>query len=129
MTVHRDSPPSMMIICLGANDILARPLQDNVRIIRQSLNHLHHAYPGVKIVWSDILNRQHYTGLSNQASGAHVKKCLNRVGRKHSEFYIEHHLISYRLPLFFDEVHLNSFGNNFFLCHLTRFLLYIELAC
>lgn len=75
--------PIMIIIHLGGNDIVASKLRTFQKNISKVTRHIMSTYAGIKIVWSDILPRLVWTGVSPaEYKGMERKRgCINRWAR------------------------------------------------
>ncbi|XP_045210665.2 uncharacterized protein LOC123562078 [Mercenaria mercenaria] len=76
------SPPRIIIINLGGNDLLQFKTPDIGNLIRQEIVYLRDAFPQTMIIWLDILPRQVWPG----SRGGYIpietkRKRLNRIGR------------------------------------------------
>ena len=118
----------------GTNDIFARDTPINLtrgRLIEE-LNALRNFFPGVRLVWSNILPRKEYKRERKPGTG---KKCtvdLNdnarRVLKKKGNAHIikNSHIFNPKYDVFEDDVHLNDEGKALFCQHLSRALLYFN---
>ncbi len=116
-------PPHMIIICLGANDIAARCLLNNKRLIKKGIALISEVFPQCHIVWSDILPQLEFPeGYLSQA-GANIRMSLNNRGRHFAHSFLTHANIKVSMPVFFDNIHLNDEGLDRFLDNIRRFFI------
>ena len=116
--------PTMLIICLGANDIKPRkPVHLTKHLISDAIGHIRQTYPSLVVVWSDILHRQHYGTDYPLETGQNCRKALNVSGRQAAQGSIRHHVnIRPCSPVFHDSIHLNDLGCKLFLGNILQFL-------
>ncbi len=113
--------PGIIIVAVGTNDLGARDIKGNEHLLVQSLNYIKETYP-VFLVWSDILQCRKYKHYANHSVGATARIRLNISGRAAAHSFIGHPNIRHRLPLYYDNVHLNDKGCEIFLDNILRFL-------
>ena len=121
LSLASTSPPSVLLVHLGTNDLVGTPIQEIQWRLQQCLLSVSKHLPLTRLVWSEILPRLHYKGASSQAKVETARKTLNRrfrtlVGRfgghiiRHPNFQQNaRHL--YRK----DGIHLSEVGQNVFL--------------
>lgn len=54
-------PPKVIFINLGGNDLCALSVLRTFNMIRHGIDYLSAEFPGVSIVWVDILQRLHWS--------------------------------------------------------------------
>ncbi|XP_060570874.1 uncharacterized protein LOC132729148 [Ruditapes philippinarum] len=77
------SPPSIIIVHLGGNDLADLPILNLKDVIRDEIFYLREAFPTTVLIWVDILQRQTW----HNATGGWVamenkRKRVNRIGRQ-----------------------------------------------
>lgn len=115
--------PTMIIICLGTNDIKPKKkVFQSKLLIRKALQRIRQTYPSMFLVWSDILHRLHYKDYDSQESAMNCRWSLNKSGRQAAQDTIRHHWnITPCSPVFHDNVHLNDSGCKRFLENIREF--------
>ncbi|XP_045199650.2 uncharacterized protein LOC123553949 [Mercenaria mercenaria] len=118
------SPPSIIYINLGGNDLVYENTCELRRIIEIEINYLREAFPDTTIVWVDILQRQNWQGAFGGKKPIEKKrKRLNRIARKIVTESGRSDVISPDIDAetaFFrnDGVHLNLVGLEFYIDYL-----------
>ena len=117
--------PTMIVIHVGGNDIVATKQARLIKDIKRDINYLASVFPCVKIVWSDILPRKFWRGIENTPDNLikinEKRKRINRADRQvvreliHGKAII-HEIDTITSGLFKpDGVHLTLIGNAIFL--------------
>lgn len=120
------SPPSMIIINLGGNDLVSVKTPAIKEIIKQEMAYLREACPQAVLVWFDILQRQVWSGSRRGGKPIEKKrKRLNRIGRKivmdsgKGDVIVTE--IDAKTAFFRDDgVHLNEVGLEFYLYYVKE---------
>ena len=130
LTMLFNSPPAMIIIHLGGNDLVTIKQGKLIKSIKRDLNYISSVFPSALIVWSDILPRLSWRGitptLENLGKINRKRKCINRAGRQMARELprgrvIIHEIDTETKGLFSrDEVHLSPVGNDIFLSTLSE---------
>lgn len=77
------SPPSVIIINLGGNDLVVENTVELRKIIESEIQYLREAFPNATLIWMDILQRKHWQGsLGGYKPIEAQRKRLNHVARK-----------------------------------------------
>ncbi len=111
-------PPDILLIHLGTNDIGHSGSAWELRtLVRAFIREAHRRFPRALLVWSDILPRQRWLGMSDQRAAMKILKGMNasahRIICALGGVVITHKLIKYnKLDLFNDYVHLSKTGNS-----------------
>jgi lysophospholipase L1-like esterase len=80
------SPPSVIIIHLGGNDLTSLSLINLKKIMESEVSYLHEAFPQATLIWVDILPRRVWrVAHSNKPIEAKCKR-INRLGRQIIKF-------------------------------------------
>lgn len=119
------SPPKILIIHLGSNDLVTEGLTSKkfVEEITCSLLRYNALLPNTKLVWSAILPRLYWHG-APLGSGHKIDKKRKKINKQTKKFISElrggviwHHNISvHNVNLFrYDGTHLSDEGNRIFL--------------
>ncbi|XP_053382038.1 uncharacterized protein LOC128549419 [Mercenaria mercenaria] len=115
------TPPRIIIVNLGGNDLLTIKTPEIGNIIRQEIIYLRDAFPNTIIIWLDILPRQIWSGSRGGNAPIDAKrKRLNRIGRKIVSESGNSDIITTEIDsktAFYrpDGVHLNLVGLEFYL--------------
>ncbi|XP_045203614.2 uncharacterized protein LOC123556739 [Mercenaria mercenaria] len=76
------SPPSIIILHLGGNDITSSTTVQIKIIIREEITYLREAFPEATLIWVDILPRRTWRGATNLKTIEKKLLRLNRLGRQ-----------------------------------------------
>ncbi|XP_053568891.1 uncharacterized protein LOC128659240 [Bombina bombina] len=120
--------PHVIVLHLGGNDVGTMPMGDLASIMLADIRWLVAQFPGVKIVWSQIISRNVWRHMSSRKAGFRVKRKLIRdVGKAvlaAGGKVITHDNIRINSPGLFrrDEVHLSDTGTDLFLHNIRRSL-------
>lgn len=120
--------PSIILLHCGGNDLGYTPLKKLRQYISESFNLLSELFPGVKIIWSEILPRNVWRYSSNNIAMENSRKRINGyaggLAMKAGGAYLRHpKLCDCRLKFNYlknDGVHLNLTGNECFLNQLRN---------
>lgn len=118
------SPPSIIFIHLGGNDLTSASIVQIKRDMREDINYLREAFPDVTIIWIDILPRRVWSGAQKTEPHIDNKRVrLNRIGRqlvsKEGKFDLIKPDIDTKTGFFRpDGIHLNDVGLEFYMDYL-----------
>lgn len=121
--------PNFIILHCGGNDLGAVELKRFRLLVKQLFEFIHRQFPGVSIIWSEILPRQVWRFSENLQAMELSRKRMNsfagNLAVKMGGMYIRHSELSKNSQLYIDEdgVHLNSVGNKIFLKQLKKGIL------
>ena len=125
--------PSVLVIHLGTNDLVSTPIQNIQWTIQQCLDFVYSRFPGILVVFSEVLPRVHYPGAISHDKVEKARKTLNRrvrslLGRVGGHV-IRHPSIKRESTHLFrhDGVHLSVEGLGLFLKDLQEGLRYFLL--
>ena len=111
------TPPKVILIHLGGNDITKHSLRFIFKMLQESLEYITSAFPDCKFVWIDILQRLNWgVGNDEKRSVEKKRKRVNQFGhkqiRKTNDYQILCMDINEKTPGFFrnDAVHLSDVG-------------------
>lgn len=111
------TPPKVILVHLGGNDLCTKSLLQVFNLIRNGLNYLLAAYPDVHYIWVDILQRLHWTSsYQGDVIIERKRQRTNRFGRSLvatcSKGHSLVHDIDIHTPGFFrnDGIHLSNIG-------------------
>lgn len=119
-----ESPPDILVIHCGGNDIGAIELLDFRRQIRASLFDIMTMLPSTKLVWSQILPRSSWRYSKNieamNRSAARLNNFAAWICIQSGGSYVKYPEILWNMPGLFSEdgVHLSNIGNEVFLYRL-----------
>lgn len=112
----------MIVLHCGGNDIGILPLKDLMQLTVNTIRFVAlHKFPGVKLIWSQILPRHNWKYSNNQHAMEKARKRLNSLAAKTvldlGGAYIKHPQIYLNSRILFhsDGVHLSDRGNAIFL--------------
>lgn len=119
------SPPSIIIIHLGGNDLTSISLIKLKKVIESDITYLRDAFPQTTLIWVDILPRRVWRGALTLKPIESKRKRVNRQGRQIVKLSGKSDTISPDIDTetnFFrdDGVHLNAVGLEFYLFHLKE---------
>ena len=118
------SPPKIIVIHLGGNDITRHSIGGMARLIKQGIQYLRAAFPRTILIWVDILPRISWGVVEGAVSAIHGKvRRINVEGHKiiSKGVGVKFHVLKidiYRHTLGFfreDGVHLSVVGLEFYL--------------
>lgn len=116
------SPPKVIFINLGGNDLCSISVLSIFNMIKRGINYLAAAYPGVSIVWVDILQRLHWSDtVEGDILTEGKRRRVNRFGRQKVSLLPGGHSlvhdIDYKTPGFYraDGIHLSEVGLEMYL--------------
>ncbi|KAK2851942.1 hypothetical protein Q5P01_008218 [Channa striata] len=125
--LSRQSPPNVLVVHAGGNDLGWVAAEDLVFKMQQELRHLHEEFPAMKLVYSCINERKVWrTGWPRNINkdrkvvNSHMRKALHSLGGE----VIEHpHLHFYSKTNYLpDGVNFTEEGNEIFLSSIRRVL-------
>jgi lysophospholipase L1-like esterase len=129
------TPPSVIIINLGGNDLVSLPLVTLKELIKSEINYLREALPDAIIIWFDIIQRQTWSGAtSGWVAMEKKRKRINGIGRYFVGSSGKSDVIKTDIDAktgFFrpDGVHLNDVGLEFYLDYLRDALIRNNILC
>ncbi|XP_040294350.1 uncharacterized protein LOC121005644 [Bufo bufo] len=116
--VRLDRPPDVLVLHVGGNDLGKRPFRELVRDVKFDLLRIWALFPGVIIVWSDIVPRKVWRGARSVESLNKARIKVNRaVGRfmaRNGGVVVRHEVLEKGEGAFWraDGVHLNAVGTD-----------------
>lgn len=115
-----EEPPKLIILHLGGNDLTTLSIWQLHNVISREVGYLRAAFPNIKFVWVDILQRQVWRGGLCQGAIETKRVRINRLGRKLVKKTGPYKFLSVDIKAgegFFrdDGVHLNQVGLEFYL--------------
>lgn len=116
--VRFEGPPSAIVLQLGENDLPATDCCSLRFTIQRDLVELAEFLPGVKVFWSQLLQRRTWRGSRCPAATEGARKRVNKVAMKtviaHGGSVIAHPNITFKEAVLFrdDGVHLSPLGND-----------------
>ena len=120
------SPPKVIVLHLGGNDLVQHSLQVNFKLVQESIEYLTTAFPDLVLLWVNILQRSNWRApeLENKAI-ERKRKRVNQFGRKLMRCHNGHVLdveIDTSTPGFYrnDGVHLSDVGLDLYLFSLKE---------
>ncbi|XP_072854614.2 uncharacterized protein LOC140706831 [Pogona vitticeps] len=78
LTAFGCSPPDILVIHLGGNDLPQVPGKALILDILRDLERLHALYPRMRIVWSTIIPRLHWRGAKNMDRVNNARRLVNK---------------------------------------------------
>lgn len=118
--------PQVIMVHLGEN-ILGQRMSMSLRLqARREFSLLRLWFPGIVILWSNLLPRRIWRGARSvrriDVTRKRVNAYLGRVVVEQGEAVIQHPAIGFRQPALFhsDGVHLSPTGNDLFLADLQK---------
>lgn len=114
--VKEKGPPSAVLLQIGENDLSAEKGLEIIVALQSALEFIWDSFPGLTILWSDLLQRRKWRYARNPKRVNMMRKKINkiigRVVRAHGGFQIQHPSISHRREELFrpDRVHLSRAG-------------------
>ncbi|XP_018088387.1 uncharacterized protein LOC108700036 isoform X2 [Xenopus laevis] len=112
-------PPNIIVLHAGGNDVGQCPMKFLIKDIRRDCLRLWTLFPGVVLIWSEIIPRAHWRGAHSHQAVNRARIKINRVVSKFVQgnggIIVRHMDLEkdrgYFLP---DEVHLNDLGLDLF---------------
>ena len=131
--IGRNRFPTTIVIALGTNNIFKDPLTKIIDMLKTELKSIRELLPHTRLIWSDVLPRRKYDGEHRKNAGKRCTIDINTnarrfLSKKHSAHAIwQSHIFNpKREELFFDNVHLSEAGQQAFIEHLERALVYFN---
>ncbi|CAG2186967.1 unnamed protein product [Mytilus edulis] len=135
--VEKFSPPAMIVIQLGSNDLVKVKTLELIQNIERDILRLHLLLPNTRIVWSEMLMRRYWHGATDgkaiERSRKRVNSAINNYVLNDGHCVIQHpNIRAQELNLYrYDGTHLSDIGYNIYLnniqgvlklsCHLQKF--------
>lgn len=117
------SPPDLIVIHVGGNDIGQSPLNNTEILAISTLSEIQ-AMTNAKLVWSQILPRLVYRNEQNHTKLNKARRRFNTTLARYciqmGGAYIRHPQIIEKAYLFRDHVHLSEIGNDMFINNLKH---------
>ncbi|XP_078236604.1 uncharacterized protein LOC144584403 [Pogona vitticeps] len=130
LTAFGGSPPDILVVHLGGNDLPQVPGKALILDILRDLDRLHALYPRMRIVWSTIIPRLKWRGAINVDRVNNARRLVNKevcrsVCKRGLGSVIGHHrILTSKLEYFREDgVHLSEAGLDIFLDDLRGGLL------
>lgn len=118
--------PNYILLHVGANDLGSRSLVSLKTIVTELIEFIARTFPGVKIIWSEMLPRSKWRYSLNSKAMNKARKRLNsftatKVLAARGHYLVHSDLHDHRVTELFDPdgVHLSSLGNHLFLTNLA----------
>lgn len=113
-------PPSVLIIHLGSNDLIAVPTTKLCTMVTKDITELSKFCPECVFIWSDLLPRLFWKGASNLKKVELKRKRVNRAGRlaclRAGGRFVKHSVDHKSPNLFYtDGIHMSDLGNDILL--------------
>ncbi|KAM4023859.1 uncharacterized protein ACNLHF_024805 [Anomaloglossus baeobatrachus] len=111
-----ERPPDVLVLHVGGNDLGARASQDLIRDIKLDLLQLWKEYPGLIVMWSDIVTRLAWRGARSvdkvNKARAQVNRVVARFMTRNGGLVVRHRELEPATWQFRrgDGVHLNDIG-------------------
>lgn len=128
LLLRYESPPEILVIHCGANDIGKIPLLRFRAIMQSTITELNQILPNTTIGWSNMLPRISWRFSSDAKSqnlaAIRLNNFMNRLVSVNGGFFIKYPEITWHAKEMFrsDGVHLSNIGNCVFLFNLQRAL-------
>ncbi|CAG2211101.1 unnamed protein product [Mytilus edulis] len=119
--VDKFSPPAMIIIQLGSNDLVKVKSLELIQNIERDILRLHLLLPNTRIVWSEMLMRRYWHGATDgkaiERSRKRVNSAINNYALNDGHCVIQHPNIRAReMNLYrYDGTHLSDIGYDIYL--------------
>ncbi|CAG2186288.1 unnamed protein product [Mytilus edulis] len=119
--VDKFSPPAMIIIQLGSNDLVKVKTLELIQNIERDILRLHLLLPNTRIVWSEMLMRRYWHGATDgkaiERSRKRVNSAINNYALNDGHCVIQHPNIRAReMNLYrYDGTHLSDIGYDIYL--------------
>ncbi|CAG2243714.1 unnamed protein product [Mytilus edulis] len=119
--VDKFSPPAMIIIQLGSNDLVKVKTLELIQNIERDILCLHLLLPNTRIVWSEVLMRRYWHGATDgkaiERSRKRVNSAINNYALNDGHCVIQHPNIRAReMNLYrYDGTHLSDIGYDTYL--------------
>ena len=119
--VDKFSPPAMIIIQLGSNDLVKVKTLELIQNIERDILRLHLLLPNTRIVWSEMLIRRYWHGATDgkaiERSRKRVNSAINNYALNDGHCVIQHPNIRAReMNLYrYDGTHLSDIGYDIYL--------------
>ncbi|CAC5370416.1 unnamed protein product [Mytilus coruscus] len=124
--VDKFSPPAMIVIQLGSNDLVKVKTLELIQNIERDILRLHLLLPNTRIVWSEMLMRRYWhdakDGKAIERSRKRVNSSINNFVLNDGHCVIQHPNIRAReMNLYrFDGTHLSDIGYDIYLNNIQR---------
>ncbi|XP_071131748.1 uncharacterized protein [Mytilus edulis] len=119
--VEKFSPPAMIVIQLGSNDLVKVKTLELIQNIERDILRLHLLLPNTRIVWSEMLMRRYWHGATDgkaiERSRKRVNSAINNYVLNDGHCVIQHpNIRAQELNLYrYDGTHLSDIGYNIYL--------------
>ncbi|CAG2231803.1 unnamed protein product [Mytilus edulis] len=119
--VDKFSPPAMIVIQLGSNDLVKVKTLELIQNIERDILRLHLLLPNTRIVWSEMLMRRYWHGATDgkaiERSRKRVNSAINNYALNDGHCVIQHPNIRAReMNLYrYDGTHLSDIGYDIYL--------------
>ncbi|XP_063439102.1 uncharacterized protein LOC134720647 isoform X1 [Mytilus trossulus] len=119
--VEKFSPPAMIVIQLGSNDLVKVKTLELIQNIVRDILRLHLLLPNTRIVWSEMLMRRYWHGATDgkaiERSRKRVNSAINNYVLNDGHCIIQHpNIRAQELNLYrYDGTHLSDIGYNIYL--------------
>ena len=111
-----DRPPDVLVLHVGGNDLGIRPIGDLITAVKADVLTFRAAYPGMLLVWSDIIARTTWRMARSvcrlNKGRIKVNKAIGRFVARHGGLVIRHIELEEDVGLYLrgDGIHLSDVG-------------------